>query len=75
MEEDFYSKPRSITELAEYLGISKRFVQYEVARGNLKVLRLSANVVRLLPADIKAWMDERTSKEEPKRGATKKEAK
>lgn len=44
------SKPRivlTIPEVARELGVSRRFVELEVNRGRISVIRLSARVVRI----------------------------
>ncbi|SRR5260221_10601178 len=47
----------SISQLCEWLGVGRRFVEMEIARGNLRVRRLSKRLIRIMPADIEAWLE------------------
>jgi hypothetical protein len=54
---DFYSRPRSPEDLAKFLGCTARFIRNEVLSGRLKACRLSSRLIRLLPGDIKEWLE------------------
>jgi excisionase family DNA binding protein len=49
-------RPLSIDELCEWLNISRRYVNHEMAKGNLRRCTMGKNLVRLLPADINEWI-------------------
>jgi hypothetical protein len=53
----FPQKPLSIEQLCEWAGVCRRFVEKEIACGKLKVRRLSPRLIRIMPADIEAWMN------------------
>jgi hypothetical protein len=61
MSDSFFEKPRSIPELADYLDCTTRYITGEIADGNLRAIRFSNNFVRILPEDIREWMDSRAS--------------
>jgi hypothetical protein len=60
-EIEFFTRPRSIPELAAYLDVTPRFISAEISRGNLRSIQLSNNLVRLEPRDIRAWLDGKAS--------------
>ena len=43
--------------IADRLGVGRRFVEKEIESGRLRVRRLSRRMIRIMPADIKDWMD------------------
>jgi excisionase family DNA binding protein len=47
----------TIKQLCEWLGVSRRFVEKEIESGRLRVRRLSRRMIRIMPADLKAWLD------------------
>ena len=51
------SKPCTVDQLAEYLDATPRFVRNEIAAGRLRARRLSARLIRILPADLQQWLD------------------
>lgn len=53
-----FSKPCTVENLAEYLGATPRFVRNEIAAGRLRARRLSARLIRILPADLQQWLRE-----------------
>jgi excisionase family DNA binding protein len=59
---NYPSRPFSIEQLCEWAGVSRRFVEMEIERGNLKVRRLSKRLIRILPKDVADWI-ERSSTE------------
>jgi excisionase family DNA binding protein len=53
----FLSKPRTVQEIAQWIGSSERFIWREIERGNLRAVRLGVTFVRCLPDDITAWLE------------------
>ena len=53
----FLSRPRSIAEVAEYMDCTAWFIQQEIALGKLRARKLSPKLVRILPADLREWLD------------------
>jgi hypothetical protein len=53
-------RPQSIEQVCEWGGFSRRFLELEIARGRLKVRRLSKRLIRILPKDIIEWMEAST---------------
>jgi excisionase family DNA binding protein len=51
------SKPCTVDQLADYLDATPRFVRNEIAAGRLRARRLSARLIRILPADLQQWLD------------------
>jgi hypothetical protein len=60
-KDSFLSKPRTKTELCEWIGCCPRFLESEISSGRLRVRRLSARLVRIMPSDIQAWLDQASS--------------
>ena len=56
-ELDCPRKPMSLEELADWLGVSRRFVEVQVEKGRLRVRRISPRLVRILPGDVAKWLD------------------
>jgi hypothetical protein len=59
--DQFLSKPRTKTELCEWLGCCPRFLESEISSGRLRVRKLSVRLVRIMPNDIQAWLDQAAS--------------
>jgi excisionase family DNA binding protein len=55
--EDWPTRPMTIKQLAEWAGVGRRFIELEIERGHLRVRRLSKRLIRIMPADIEAWME------------------
>jgi excisionase family DNA binding protein len=55
--DDFPASPMKVTEVAKWLGVSRRFIEVQIARGNLRVRRISARCIRILPSDLEAWLN------------------
>jgi hypothetical protein len=49
-------RPIKIEQLREWLGCSRRYLNSEMARGNLRRCVLGQNLVRLLPEDVNEWL-------------------
>jgi excisionase family DNA binding protein len=47
----------SLEELADWLGVSRRFLEVQIEKGRLRVLRISPRLVRILPGDVAKWLD------------------
>ena len=61
---DFYEQPRTLEEVAQYFGLSSRFIRQQVYDGHLRALKLSHTVVRIRPEDIREWEERaKTTKE------------
>jgi hypothetical protein len=56
--EEFLSRPRSINEISDWLNCTPRFLYREATAGRLKVRKLSHCLVRVMPADLKRWLDD-----------------
>jgi excisionase family DNA binding protein len=54
---DIPTAPMKVDELAAWLGVSRRFIECQIAHGKLRVRRLSARCVRILPNDLREWLD------------------
>ena len=55
-------KPLTVPELAEWLSVSRRYLNYEMASGNLRRIVFGKHVVRLMPADINSWLNSKAEK-------------
>ena len=53
----FLTKGHTFQEVAEWLPCHPDFLRDEVAAGRLKARRLSARCVRILPGDLRAWLE------------------
>jgi excisionase family DNA binding protein len=51
----------SIGEAAEYLGVSRRFIELEVQRGHLAVVRLSTRCLRIRRSALETYLTARTA--------------
>jgi excisionase family DNA binding protein len=54
--EDIPARPLTPNELAEWLGMSRRFIEEEVRRGKLRARKISPRAVRFFRSDIAAWL-------------------
>ncbi len=57
ISQDIPDHPQSPRELAEFLGMSRRFIEGEVARGRLRARKLSNRAVRFFRSDIVEWLE------------------
>ena len=55
-------KPLTKKELAEWGGVSTRFIEVEVKEGRLRCVYLGSRTVRFLPADINTWLNTRRAR-------------
>jgi hypothetical protein len=60
MEDLFFSKSRTIRETAEYMQSTEAWVRSEITRGHLHVRKFGKKFVRILPEDLRAWVDHAT---------------
>jgi len=58
MNNEFFTRPRTIDEVAGFLGCTRRFVASEIAAGRLRARRLSARLIRIMPGDLRSWLDQ-----------------
>jgi helix-turn-helix protein len=61
----FLARPRSVREISEYLGVRDVFVWNQIAIGKLVARRLGTKCLRVLPEDIKRWLDNAATKPGP----------
>jgi excisionase family DNA binding protein len=54
--EDIPARPLAPNELAQWMGMSRRFIEEEVRRGNLRARKISNRAVRFFRSDIAAWL-------------------
>jgi predicted DNA-binding transcriptional regulator AlpA len=54
-------KPLTKPELAEWVGLTTRFIEGEVKKGNLRAVIIGRRTVRFLPSDINSWLNTRPS--------------
>jgi excisionase family DNA binding protein len=64
-EDPFFLKPRSVEEIAEWLGATPSFVYREIVRGKLRGLKFTPKSIRIMPEDIRDWLEHAATK--PKR--------
>jgi excisionase family DNA binding protein len=50
-------KPLTKRELADFLGVSERFLELEVNRGRLRAVRLSHRLLRFRQIDVERWLE------------------
>jgi hypothetical protein len=60
---DVPDRPMSITELASWIGCSRRFLEVQVERGKLRIRRISPRLVRVMPGDVARWLDQAATEE------------
>jgi excisionase family DNA binding protein len=52
-----FERPRSIEEIARYLGSTEKFIRTKIDRGELKARRLSPRLIRVMPGDLRRWLE------------------
>jgi hypothetical protein len=57
MDETFFWRARSIQELSQYIGSTEAFIRSEIKSGRLRARTLNTRYIRILPEDIRAWLD------------------
>jgi hypothetical protein len=50
------ARPITKAELCEWMQASPKYIEAEVSRGNLRVLRMSNKMIRFAWSDIEAWL-------------------
>jgi predicted DNA-binding transcriptional regulator AlpA len=73
MDDSFFWRARSIQELSAFMGCTDRFIHSEIDRGHLKARKIGGKFVRLLPSDIREWLDSGISKPKEQKVASKSE--
>ena len=56
-------RPFTKEQLAEWVGVTPRFIEMEVKRGALRAVILGKRTVRFLPRDINLWLNTRPTME------------
>jgi excisionase family DNA binding protein len=56
MAVDIPNRPMTMAGLAEWLDVSRRYLEGEVNSGRLRVRKLSPRLVRILPSDVAKWL-------------------
>ena len=59
--EEFLSRARSIQEIAKLLGCTELFIRKQIEYGNLKAYKFGNRFMRVMPEDLRAWLDEAAS--------------
>jgi hypothetical protein len=47
----------SVEELADWAGVSRRFLETQIEKGFLRVRKISPRCIRILPGDVAQWLD------------------
>jgi excisionase family DNA binding protein len=55
---DFPAKPMTVAGLAEWINVSRRFLEGEINAGRLRARKISKRCVRIMPSDVKSWLDQ-----------------
>jgi excisionase family DNA binding protein len=58
LPESFFDRPRSPEEVATFFGCDEKFIYKEIREGRLQGRKLSGRMIRLMPEDIRAWLDQ-----------------
>jgi excisionase family DNA binding protein len=53
----FFERPRSIKEVALYLGATRVHIERQILAGKLRARKFSTRFIRIMPADLREWMD------------------
>jgi excisionase family DNA binding protein len=61
-EHPFFSQPHSVEEVAEYLRVPAYFIYREIIRGKLRGLKFTPKSIRLMPGDIRDWIEQAATK-------------
>jgi excisionase family DNA binding protein len=56
--QNFPDRPMSVAELADWLGVSRRFLETQIEKGSLRVRRISPRCIRILPVDVAHWLEQ-----------------
>jgi excisionase family DNA binding protein len=52
----FFDTAHTVKELAGYMGVTERFIYSQIEKKKLHPTRVSINLVRLHPEDIRNWL-------------------
>jgi Helix-turn-helix domain len=61
--DNFPTRPLSIAELAAWLDVSRRFLEGQIEKGQLRVRRISPRCIRVLPGDVARWLEQTATTE------------
>jgi excisionase family DNA binding protein len=53
----FLETTHSVPEIADYLQTSRVYIERQILAGNLRARKLSYKVVRILPEDLRDWLE------------------
>jgi len=62
-QEPIFERARNVDEIAEYVGSASQFVRDQITNGQLRATRIG-RLVRVLPKDLKAWLEKGATIEE-----------
>jgi excisionase family DNA binding protein len=54
---NFPNKPTSVEELADWMSVSRRFLETQIEKGLLRAHKISPRCIRILPEDVAQWLD------------------
>ena len=57
LDDDFLSRSRSLQEISAFLDVSDGFLRVEILKGRLVARKLSNQLIRVLPGDLRNWLD------------------
>jgi len=61
--QNFPDRPLSLADLAAWLGVSRRFLEVQIEKGQLRVRRISPRCIRILPGDVARWLEQTATTE------------
>ena len=50
-------RPKSVEEVAAYLGCTEEFVRQQIRAGKLRATRLTSRFIRIQTRDIQEWLE------------------
>jgi hypothetical protein len=56
--QNFPDRPLSLADLAAWLGVSRRFLEVQIEKGQLRIRRISPRCIRILPGDVAQWLEQ-----------------
>jgi excisionase family DNA binding protein len=62
-DQEFFDRPRSPEELAAFLDVTQKFVYEQIKKGRLRARKLSGRMIRIMPSDLKRWLDQASTVE------------
>jgi len=61
--QNFPDRPLSLADLAAWLGVSRRFLEVQIEKGQLRIRRISPRCIRILPGDVAQWLEQTATTE------------